>query len=391
MTIDDTLPTHTSPVSPEARRPLAKGEDPLGIDEIDFIEILCANSRIVAFFLRQALGLELTFYKGPETGNSEKASYVLQKNKLTLVLSTPLRSSHPLSALITKHGDTVRSVAFRVQHCEAFFDEAVRRGAQVVETPQIISDDTGEVRRAAIQTYGDVLHEIVERKNFPEGFWPGFVRADQLFSLPALERETGLLRIDHVVGNVELGRMETWVKFYESVLGFQEMLHFSDEDISTEYSALMSKVMRNGNSKIKFPINEPAKGKRRSQIDEYLEFHGGPGVQHIALLTGDIVSTVRALKAAGLQFLHIPTTYYADLQSRTGIIEEDYKDLAELGILVDRDDDGYLLQIFSKPIHDRPTLFFEIIQRRGSQGFGAGNFKALFEAIEREQALRGNL
>lgn len=373
-----------------SKAPAAQG-DPLAIEAIDFIELQAANARQASYYYTHAFGFTPIAYRGPETGFREGASYVLQQNSATMVISTYLRSSHPMSLQVAAHGDTVLDVAFRVKNCEQFYLEAMRRGAQSALAPTSFEDESGVTKRAAIRTYGHNIHSIVERTSYKGAFWPGFVPYAELFPPPATLGDVGIESIDHVVGNVELGAMDRWVKFYEQVLGFTEMLHFSDKEISTEYSALMSKVMANGTGKVKFPINEPAEGRRKSQIDEYLDFHAGPGVQHVALATKDILHTVEELRRRGVHFLRVPAAYYDAVPSRVGAIKEDLKKIATLGILVDRDDDGYLLQLFTKPVHDRPTLFFEVIQREGSQGFGAGNFKALFEAIEREQALRGNL
>jgi len=367
------------------------GEDPLGIDEVDYIEIYCGNARQAAFFYAQAFGFSVDFYRGPETGCAATASYVLRQNKTTLILTSSLEPDSVITKQLALHGDTVHSVALRVPFCDHFYKHAVEHGAVSVTPPKILKDSSGEVRYAAIKSYGDVIHELIQRNDYSGDFLPGFAPAEEILQVPSSSASSDLIRVDHIVGNVELGKMDFWVDFYSKALGFTQMTHFSDEDISTEYSALMSKVMRNGNNKIKFPINEPAKGRRKSQIEEYLDFHRGPGVQHIALLTGDIINTVKRLRDRGVQFLQVPKTYYDSVRERVGEIDEDFDSIAELGILVDRDDDGYLLQLFTRPVQDRPTLFFEIIQRRGSQGFGAGNFKALFEAIEREQERRGNL
>lgn len=365
-------------------------KDPLAIDAVDHVEIYVANARQSSFYFCKAFGFEPIAYRGPETGHRDSASYVLRQNQAVFIVTAPLRPHNPISFSLLNHGDTVRSIAFTVQDCEAFYHEAMRRGAESVESPNIWEDNKGLIKRAAIKTYGDTIHTIIERGNYQGVFLPGYAAYTRVFQeMP--NPGCGLLSIDHIVGNVELGQMERWVSFYENVLGFKQMLHFTDQDISTEYSALMSKVMRNGTGKVKFPLNEPAQGRRKSQIEEYLDFHCGPGVQHIALQTKDIIQTVSSLRQQGVMFLKVPETYYAEVPARVGSIKEDLKKIAELGILVDRDDDGYLLQLFTKPVHDRPTLFFEIIQREGSQGFGVGNFKALFEAIEREQALRGNL
>lgn len=368
-----------------------KISDPLAIEEFDHVEIYSANGRQSAFYYAQTLGLEPVAYRGPETGYKEAASYVLRRRGVTFVITTPIRMTSPIAASLHTHGDTVRAVGLRVPSCEAFYLAAMRNGAESAELPCSWSDSKGTAKRAAIKTYGDVIHAIVERKSYDGPFWPGFVAYTDIFpAMPAVS-DTGIDRIDHIVGNVELGKMNQWVGFYEKVLGFSQLKHFTDDQISTEYSALMSKVMTGGIGKIKFPINEPAQGKRKSQIEEYLDFHNGPGVQHIALITKDVIKTVGQMREKGIMFLRVPKTYYDDIPNRVGKIKEDLKAIAEMGILVDRDEDGYLLQLFTKPVHDRPTLFFEIIQREGSQGFGIGNFKALFEAIERDQAQRGNL
>jgi 4-hydroxyphenylpyruvate dioxygenase len=369
---------------------LNPGSDPLAIDGIDHLEIYTGNGKETTYFLSRAMGFQPIAYRGPETGYPESASHVLRQGSMTLVVTTPVKAFSPINNLLFRHGMTARDIALTVPNCEAFYCEALSRGARSVEPPRIWEDEHGTVKRAAIATYGDTIHSLIERHSYKGDFWPGFVPYSQIF--PEMEIEsTGIFFIDHIVGNVELGQMNTWVRFYEDVLGFKEMLHFSDEQISTEYSALMSKVMRDGKNKVKFPINEPAQGRRKSQIEEYLEFHNGPGVQHVALLTKDIIGTVSKMRERGMDFIRIPQSYYDQLGDRVGTIRQDVQRIAELGILVDRDDDGYLLQIFTRPVSDRPTLFFEIIQREGSAGFGVGNFKALFEAIERDQALRGNL
>jgi 4-hydroxyphenylpyruvate dioxygenase len=314
---------------------------------------------------------------------------VLSRRNVRFVLTSALAPdpAHPVASFVACHGDGVKDVALRVADAEAAYVEALRRGGRGVQEPTVDEDQGGRIVRASIATYGDVVHSFVSRDGYEGAFMPGYRAVES--PLPATE--TGLAAIDHIVGNVELGRMEEWVAFYRDVLGFRQLIHFDDQDISTEYSALMSKVMANGTGKIKFPINEPAEGRRKSQIEEYLEYNGSPGVQHIALATGDILASVDALREHGLAFLRVPDTYYQDLEQRVGRIDEQAEDLARRGILVDRDEEGYLLQIFSQPVQDRPTLFYEIIQRKGSRGFGKGNFRALFEAIEREQALRGNL
>lgn len=367
------------------------GENPkaLAINRIDCIELYTGNMVQSVFFLKNAFGFAPFAYRGPLSGHRETEHVALKQGEVRLILSAASKLPHPISDELSQHGFTVKDIALEVPDCVAFFQEAVRRGAEAVEPPAEWSDQGGSVRRAQIKTYGNVVHSLVERKEYSSDFWPGYVPYDDLFPDEPPVEAAGIRAVDHVVGNVE--QMDKWVSFYEEVLGFKEMLHFSDEDISTEYSSLMSKVMNDGSGKIKFPINEPAEGKRKSQIEEYLEFHGGPGVQHIAMAVDDIIHTVAQLQKRGVRFLRVPKEYYDEVPERVGALKEDLKKLAELGILVDQDDDGYLLQIFTKPITGRPTLFFEIIQREGSQGFGKGNFKALFEAIEREQESRGNL
>lgn len=361
--------------------------DTFPINGTDFIEFYVGNAKQASHFYRTVMGFALEGYCGPETGVRDRASYLLTQNKLRFVFTTPLSSIGPIADHVRRHGDGVKDIAFWVDDAREAYRKAIERGAESAMEPNALRDDAGEVVRAAIKTYGDTVHSIVERRNYKGLFLPGFERTNS----PYAPTETGLQYVDHCVGNVELGKMNHWVEFYSRVLGFFNLLSFDDKDISTEYSALMSKVMSNGNGRIKFPINEPASGKKKSQIDEYLEFYGGPGVQHIAIATNDIVDTVSTLRSRGLEFLHIPSNYYDTVLERVGKIDEDLEPLRDLGILVDRDDEGYLLQIFSKPVQDRPTLFYEIIQRKGAKSFGKGNFKALFEAIEREQALRGNL
>ena len=363
------------------------GADTFPINGTDYIEFWVGNARQAALYYRAAFGFELVGYRGPETGTRDRASYLLQQDKVRFVLTTPIRSTGPIADHVHKHGDGVRDIALWVDDARTAFAAAVERGAKPAMEPTVMKDDDGEIVIAAIHTYGDTIHSIVERKNYRGLFMPGFVPAES----PYKPEPVGLMYVDHCVGNVELGKMNEWVKFYEDVLGFTNILTFDDKMINTEYSALMSKVMSNGNGRIKFPINEPAQGKKKSQIDEYLEFYDGPGVQHIAIATDNIIKTVRDLKSRGVEFLRVPATYYESVPKRVGKIDEDLAPLQELGILVDRDDEGYLLQIFTRPVEDRPTVFYEIIQRKGAKSFGAGNFKALFEAIEREQALRGNL
>jgi 4-hydroxyphenylpyruvate dioxygenase len=362
--------------------------DFLPINGTDFIEFYVGNAKQASYFYRTAFGFELIAYSGPETGIRDRASYVLKQGKIRLILTTPMHPGNEISSHIEKHGDGVKVLALWVDDAEKSWKETTSRGAKSYQEPTILKDEFGEVKIASIHTYGDTIHTFVERKNYTGIFMPGYVAMDDGYKT----EDVGLLYVDHCVGNVELGKMDEWVKFYEDVMGFSLLLTFDDQDISTEYSALMSKVVSNGNGYIKFPINEPADGKKaKSQIDEYLEFYHGPGVQHIAVATHDIIATVSALKSRGVQFLRVPDTYYDDLLDRVGVIDEDIAPLRELGILVDRDEEGYLLQLFTKPVEDRPTLFFEIIQRKGATSFGKGNFKALFESIEREQALRGNL
>ena len=364
-----------------------KVADTFPINGTDYIEFWVGNARQAALYYRAAFGFELVGYRGPETGTRDRASYLLQQDKVRFVLTNAIKSDGPIADHVNKHGDGVRDIALWVDDARTAFAAAVERGAKPAMDPTVMKDDDGEIVIAAIHTYGDTIHSIVERKNYRGLFMPGFVPVDS----PYKPAGTGLKYVDHCVGNVELGKMNQWVRFYEQVLGFTNILSFDDKTITTEYSALMSKVMSNGNGRIKFPINEPAEGKKKSQIDEYLEFYDGPGVQHIALATDDIIRTVRELKSRGVEFLKVPSTYYESVPQRVGKIDEDIAPLQELGILVDRDDEGYLLQIFTRPVEDRPTVFYEIIQRKGAKSFGAGNFKALFEAIEREQALRGNL
>ncbi|MEX2181871.1 MAG: 4-hydroxyphenylpyruvate dioxygenase [Gemmatimonadaceae bacterium] len=365
----------------------AEAHDTFPINGTDYIEFWVGNAKQSALFYRAAFGFRLVAYRGPETGVRDRASYLLEQGKIRLVLTTPMGPEGEIAAHVARHGDGVRDIAFWVDDARDAHRKAVERGAVSVQEPTVLTDDQGEVIIAGIRTYGDTIHSIVERRNYRGLFVPGFRAA----ASPFQAEPVGLKYVDHCVGNVELGKMNHWVDFYSKVLGFYNLLSFDDKTISTEYSALMSKVMTNGNGRIKFPINEPAQGKKKSQIEEYLDFYRGPGVQHIAVATDDIIKTVRALKSRGVEFLTIPQTYYETVLDRVGKIDEEIAPLAELGILVDRDDEGYLLQIFTKPVQDRPTLFFEVIQRKGAKSFGAGNFKALFESIEREQAARGNL
>ena len=362
-------------------------EDFLPINGTDHIELYVGNAKQSALYYQYAFGFELIAYSGPETGVKDRASYVLKQDKIRLILTSPLSANHPIADHIQKHGDGVKVLALWVDDAEKSWKETTSRGAKSVSEPKSIQDEHGEVKMASIHTYGDTIHTFVERKNYSGVFLPGFFPKKSTYKAEPI----GLKYIDHCVGNVELGEMNRWVEFYENVMGFKLLITFDDQDISTEYSALMSKVVSNGNGYIKFPINEPAEGKKKSQIEEYLDFYGGPGVQHMAIATDNIIHTVSELRKRGVEFLEVPQTYYDDLLDRVGEIDEDLQPLKDLNILVDRDDEGYLLQIFTKPVQDRPTLFFEIIQRKGATSFGKGNFKALFEAIEREQAIRGNL
>jgi 4-hydroxyphenylpyruvate dioxygenase len=362
--------------------------DHMPIEVVDHIQIAAGNARQTAYFYEHAMGFEQLAYAGPETGVREAAFYLLGQGQVRLVVVSGLTPDSPIAQFCHKHGDGVRRVVLRVPDATAAFAEAVKRGAEPSEEAHFFEDGDGRVGLSAIKMYGEVEMGFIERKDYRGAWMPGFEATPAISEKP---RGTGVSAIDHIVGNVELGKMNEWVKWFQGVLGFELMQHFTDEAITTEYSALMSKVMQNGSGKIKFPINEPAQGKRKSQIEEYLDFNVGPGVQHIALITGDICATVDALKQRGLRFLSVPQTYYDDLWDRVGAIREDVKAIERLSIMVDRDDEGYLLQIFTAPVEDRPTLFFEVIQRRGSRGFGEGNFKALFEAIEREQERRGNL
>jgi 4-hydroxyphenylpyruvate dioxygenase len=366
---------------------VADAQDTFPINGTDYIEFYVGNAKQASLYYRAAFGFQLVGYRGPETGTRDRASYLLQQNKIRFVLTSAIRPGGEIAEHVAAHGDGVKDLALWVDDARELYRLALERGAESVREPAVLRDDHGEVVVAAIRTYGQTIHSLVERRNYRGTFMPGFVDVKPVYQ-PA---PVGLNYVDHCVGNVEFGRMNEWVGFYERVMGFKNLISFDDTDISTEYSSLMSKVVSSGNERIKFPINEPAEGKKKSQIDEYLEFYGGPGVQHMALATDDIVATVTALRDRGVEFLSVPTAYYETLQARVGRIDEPLDVLSRLGILVDRDPDGYLLQIFTKPVQDRPTVFYEIIQRKGARSFGKGNFKALFEAIEREQALRGNL
>jgi 4-hydroxyphenylpyruvate dioxygenase len=362
--------------------------DFMPLDGWDHVELWVGNAKQAAYHYEHAFGFRRTAYAGPETGVRDRASYVLEQGEIRFVVTSGLRRDSPICEFACLHGDGVKDISLRVPDATNAYREAVQRGARGIAEPHWVEDEFGKVELASIATYGDVVHTFVNRAGYEGAYLPGYVAHE---STNGSDPGVGLLHVDHVVGNVELGRMNHWVEFYERVFGMTEMIHFSDDDISTEYSALMSKVMTDGEGKIKFPINEPAEGKRKSQIEEYLEFNHGPGSQHIALASSNIVDAVDALKARGVLFLATPETYYEDVGDRVGEIDESWEDLRRLRILADRDDDGYLLQIFTKTAQDRPTLFFEVIERHGARGFGDGNFKALFEAIEREQALRGNL
>jgi 4-hydroxyphenylpyruvate dioxygenase len=377
----------TTIAAPKVKRMPAAEEDFLPLHGTDYVEFYVGNAKQAAHFYKTAFGFQTLAYSGPETGTKDRASYAIRQNKITFVLTTPMRPNHHVADHHHKHGDGVKVLALTVDDATSAWEETTKRGGKSFMKPTTLRDDDGEVVISGIHTYGEVVHLFIERENYRGPFIPGFRKWESNYNPP----ETGLQHVDHCVGNVALGRMNPWVKFYEDVMGFRNILTFDDKDISTEYSALMSKVMSNGNGFVKFPINEPAEGKKKSQVDEYLEFYNGEGVQHIAMATNNIIETVTDLQKRGVEFLHIPSTYYETLPDRVGRIDEELNALKQLGILVDRDDEGYLLQIFSKPVEDRPTLFFEIIQRKGAKSFGKGNFKALFEAIEREQAARGNL
>jgi 4-hydroxyphenylpyruvate dioxygenase len=360
-------------------------DDFMPLHGIDHVELYVGNALQSAYFYVHALGFKEVAYAGLETGVRDRTSHVLEQGRIRLVLTGALTPDHEIGRHNARHGDGVKVIALSVPDVDHAYREATARGAKGIREPYEQSDDHGTIRLATIATYGETLHTFVDRSQYKGPFMPGYAPRERSAG------DVGLLAIDHIVGNVELGAMETWVKYYEDVFGMTEMIHFTDEAISTEYSALMSKVVTNGNGRIKFPINEPAEGKRKSQIDEYLEFYDGAGAQHIAVATRDIVRTVTEMRERGIEFLSVPGTYYDEVPERIGEIEESLDDLRRLGILVDRDDEGYMLQIFTKPIGDRPTMFYEVIERHGARGFGEGNFKALFEAIEREQELRGNL
>jgi 4-hydroxyphenylpyruvate dioxygenase len=361
--------------------------DFLPLQGTDYVEFYVGNAKQAAHFYKTAFGFQSLAYAGPETGVKDKVSYVIRQNKLTFVLTTSLKADNDIANHVYKHGDGVKVMALRVDDATAAWNETTKRGGKSYLQPTVLKDTDGEVVISGIHTYGETVHLFIERKNYDGIFMPGFKEWKSNYN----PTETGLLYVDHCVGNVGWNQMNPWVKFYEEVMGFKNILTFDDKDISTEYSALMSKVMSNGNGFVKFPINEPAEGKKKSQVEEYLDFYNGEGVQHVAIATNNIVQTVNELQNRGVAFLSIPDSYYETVLQRVGKIDEDLEPLQRLGILIDRDEEGYLLQIFSKPLQDRPTLFFEIIQRKGAKSFGKGNFKALFEALEREQGLRGNL
>lgn len=376
------------PAATSARaRQAGSEEDFLPLQGTDYVEFYVGNAKQAAHFYKTAFGFQSLAYAGPETGTKDRASYVLRQNKLTFVLTTPLRPSGDIADHVFRHGDGVKMLALKVQDATSAWKETTKRGGKSYLEPVTLSDENGRVVMSGIHTYGDTVHLFIERGDYNGVFMPGYRKWDSAYQ----PKETGLLYVDHCVGNVGWNQMNPWVKFYEEVMGFRNILTFDDNDISTEYSALMSKVMSNGNGFVKFPINEPAEGKKKSQVEEYLDFYGGEGVQHVAIATANIVETVSELQNRGVEFLKIPASYYETVLDRVGHIDEDLQPLQELGILIDRDDEGYLLQIFSKPLEDRPTVFFEIIQRKGAKSFGKGNFKALFEALEREQDARGNL
>ncbi len=361
--------------------------DFLPLEGTDYIEFYVGNAKQAAHFYKTAFGFQSLAYAGPETGVKDRASYAVRQNKLTFVFTTSLKGDNEISAHVARHGDGVKMLALRVQDATDAWRQTTQRGGRSFMEPVRLTDEAGEVVMSGIHTYGDTVHLFIERKNYQGAFLPGYKKWESSYN----PSQTGLLYVDHCVGNVGWNKMNEWVKFYEEVMGFRNIISFDDNDISTEYSALMSKVMSSGNGFVKFPINEPAEGKKKSQIEEYLDFYNGEGVQHAALATNNIIETVTELQNRGVEFLKVPASYYDTLLDRVGEIDEDLLPLKELGILVDRDDEGYLLQIFTKPVEDRPTLFFEIIQRKGAKSFGKGNFKALFEAIEREQEARGNL
>jgi 4-hydroxyphenylpyruvate dioxygenase len=362
-------------------------EDFLPINGTDYVEFYVGNAKQAAYYYQTAFGFQPLAYSGLETGDKEKTSFVLVQDKIRLVFTTALIPDSPIGEHVKLHGDGVKVVALWVDDATSAYEETVRRGAKPYMKPVVEEDDYGRVVRSGIHTYGETVHIFVERKDYNGAFLPGFMKWEPEYRTESI----GLKYIDHMVGNVDLGKMNKWAKFYMEVMGFKQLISFDDKDISTEYTALMSKVMSNGNGRIKFPINEPAEGRKKSQIEEYIEYYRGSGVQHVAMATDNIIHTVGELRRRGVEFLYVPDTYYEDVLDRVGKIDEDLKPLKDLNILIDRDDEGYLLQIFTKPVEDRPTVFYEIIQRKGAKSFGKGNFKALFESIEREQARRGTL
>lgn len=371
----------------ESTKIFEKAQDFLPINGTDYVELYVGNAKQAAHYYKTAFGFQDLAYSGLETGMRDRTSYVLQQGKIRLVLTTPFDKDSDIAKHLNKHGDGVKVIALWVNDAYDAFKQTTSRGAKPYLQPETIQDKDGTIRRSGIHTYGDTVHIFIERKDYKGIFLPGFEKLESSYHPVS----TGLKYIDHMVGNVELGAMNKWAEFYGNVMGFANLVTFDDKDISTEYTALMSKVMSNGNGYIKFPINEPAAGKKKSQIEEYLNFYDGPGCQHIAVATDDILFTISEMRSRGVEFLHVPGNYYDTVRERVGIIEEDLEKLKSLGIMVDRDEEGYLLQIFTKPVEDRPTLFFEIIQRKGAKSFGKGNFKALFESIEAEQARRGTL
>ncbi|MBL6445958.1 4-hydroxyphenylpyruvate dioxygenase [Fulvivirga sp. 29W222] len=371
----------------EIKKIFKDAEDFLPLNGTDYVELIVGNAKQAAHFYKTAFGFQSLAYSGLETGAKDKASYVLEQDKIRLVLTTPLGQGGEYNKHLDQHGDGVKVVALWVDDATKSWKETTSRGAKSYMEPTKVEDEDGHIIKSGIHTYGDTVHIFIERKNYNGVFLPGYKKWETIYS----PEPVGLHYIDHMVGNVGWNEMNKWVNFYKDVMGFAQLVSFDDKDISTDYTALMSKVMTNGNGRIKFPINEPAEGKKKSQIEEYLDFYNGSGVQHIAVATNNIIETVTALRDRGVEFLRVPATYYDTVLDRVGEIDEDLDPLRELGILIDRDDEGYLLQIFTKPVCDRPTLFFEIIQRKGAKSFGKGNFKALFEAIEREQELRGTL
>ncbi len=377
----------TDSTSLKLKKVVPDAEDFLPILGTDFVELYVGNAKQAAYYYQHAWGFQPVAYSGMETGNKNSVSYVLQQGKIRLVLTSPLQPGGDINRHIDQHGDGVKYVALWVDDARKSYEETTKRGAESYVEPYVMEDENGKAVISGIHTYGETIHLFVERNDYKGPFLPGY----RVWNTKAQAKDTGLKYIDHMVGNVGWNEMNKWVEFYAKVMGFAQLVSFDDKDISTDYTALMSKVMSNGNGRIKFPINEPAEGKKKSQIEEYIDFYNGAGVQHIALATDNIIETVTALRDRGVEFLYVPETYYDDLLDRVGEIDEELEPLKELGVLVDRDDEGYLLQIFTKPVLDRPTMFFEIIQRKGAQSFGKGNFKALFEAIEREQDLRGTL